>query len=85
MPDVCSLAPPDAMICAPSDPHFSEEYFDNLATIEKSYYDLQENFNELYYEILDDALSLTGNYIDTGQPAFYFSEVKYPIANVIQQ
>ena len=28
VPDVRFLAPPDAMICAPSDPHFSKEYFD---------------------------------------------------------
>ena len=32
VPDVCLLAPPDAIICAPSDPHFPVEYFDNLSS-----------------------------------------------------
>ena len=32
VPDVCLLAPPDAMICAPSDPHFSDENFDILSS-----------------------------------------------------
>ena len=32
VPDVRLLAPPDAMICAPSDPHFPEEYFDMLSS-----------------------------------------------------
>ena len=31
VPDVRLLAPPDAKICAPSDPHFPEEYFDVLS------------------------------------------------------
>ena len=31
VPDVCLLAPPDAMICAPSDPHFPDAYFDMLS------------------------------------------------------
>ena len=31
VPDVRLLAPPDAMICAPPDPHFPEEYFDMLS------------------------------------------------------
>ena len=31
VPDVRALAPPDAMICAPSDPHFSDTYFDMLS------------------------------------------------------
>ena len=31
MPDARILAPPDAMICAPSDPHFPDGYFDILS------------------------------------------------------
>ena len=31
VPDVRILAPPDAMICAPSDPHFHDAYFDILS------------------------------------------------------
>ena len=31
VPDVRLLAPPDAMTCAPPDPHFPEEYFDMLS------------------------------------------------------
>ena len=31
VPDVRLLAPPDAMICAPSDPHFPDKYFDILS------------------------------------------------------
>ena len=31
VPDVRLLAPPDAMICAPSDPHFPDRYFDILS------------------------------------------------------
>ena len=31
VPDVRLLAPPDAMICAPSDPHFPDGYFDILS------------------------------------------------------
>ena len=31
MPDVRALAPPDAIICAPSDPHFSDRFFDVLS------------------------------------------------------
>ena len=32
VPDVHLLAPLDAMTCAPSDPHFPEEYFDILSS-----------------------------------------------------
>ena len=31
VPDVRLLAPPDAMKCAPSDPHFPDGYFDMLS------------------------------------------------------
>ena len=31
VPEMCLLAPPDAIICAPSDPHFPSEYFDTLS------------------------------------------------------
>ena len=31
VPDMCLLAPPDAMTCAPSDPQFPGEYFDTLS------------------------------------------------------
>ena len=31
VPDVRLLAPPDAMTCAPSDPHFPDKYFDVLS------------------------------------------------------
>ena len=32
VPDVRLLAPPDAMIVDPPDPHFPEEYFDILSS-----------------------------------------------------